>query len=112
MVVAANLDTSEDELARNEVTPVKRLRPSVALPASYGPATERDGRRASENLVLAARAPSNTLKTTTLTSRYDRQPSAQESVSRALALTRQGKQAELLWTGLLIHQDRFKVYRT
>ncbi|KIW35735.1 uncharacterized protein PV06_11924 [Exophiala oligosperma] len=47
-VIAAGSDTSsEDELARDEVTPVKRLRPSAASSTSYGSATGRDGRAAS-----------------------------------------------------------------
>jgi hypothetical protein len=34
-VVVADSDTSEDELVRDEVTPIKRPRPSAALPGSY-----------------------------------------------------------------------------
>ncbi|KAK5550543.1 hypothetical protein LTR46_011461 [Exophiala xenobiotica] len=39
--VVTGSDTSEDELACDEVTPVKRLRPSAASPASYGSAHGR-----------------------------------------------------------------------
>ncbi len=46
-------DTSEDELARDEVTPVKRLRPSVAPAIRYGSASGRDGRTASSTTPMA-----------------------------------------------------------
>ena len=79
-VSGANLDTSEDELARNEVTPVKRLRPSKALPARNGSVYRRDGRIAFETPMAISRAPLNSPKITTSTSRLGR-PSLKESIS-------------------------------
>ncbi|KAK5215528.1 hypothetical protein LTR47_011223 [Exophiala xenobiotica] len=80
--VVADSDTSEDELARNKVTPVKRPRPSAASPASYGSAHGREGRTTSETPMVMSRAPLNSPRTTTSTPRHGRQPSMEETISR------------------------------
>ncbi|KAK5188360.1 hypothetical protein LTR92_011573, partial [Exophiala xenobiotica] len=83
MVSVAGSDTSEDELARDEVTPVKRLRPTAASPAGYKSATRREGRMASfESTMAISRAPLNSPRTTMSTSRHGRQPSMEETTSR------------------------------
>ena len=81
-VVAADSDTSEDELARDEVTPVKRPRPSAVLPVSYGSATGRDGHNAFEAPVVISSASLPASKSTTSTSKYRKQPSMEESITR------------------------------
>ncbi|KAK5442639.1 hypothetical protein LTS15_010957 [Exophiala xenobiotica] len=83
MVSVAGSDTSEDELARDEVTPVKRPRPSAASPAGYKSTTRREGRTASfESTMAVSRAPLNSPRTTMSTSRHGRQPSIEETTSR------------------------------
>jgi len=76
-------DTSEDELARDEVTPVKRLGPSVVPAKSYGSASGRNGRTASSTTPIATnRASLASPLNTRSTSRHGGLPSAEGDVSR------------------------------
>ena len=53
----AESDTSKDELTLDEVTPVKRLRPSAASSVSYNSITERDSRATSKAPITISRVP-------------------------------------------------------
>ncbi|KAK5214905.1 hypothetical protein LTR72_011999, partial [Exophiala xenobiotica] len=81
-VVMANSDTSEDELARDEVTPVKRPRQSAASSGSSGSAHGRERRPASEASIVMSSAPLNSPRTTTSTSRHGRPPPTEETIPR------------------------------
>ncbi|KIW36547.1 uncharacterized protein PV06_11201 [Exophiala oligosperma] len=89
-VIAAGSDTSEDELARNEVTPVKRLRPSVASSTSYGSSIGRDGRAASGTPMAVSRPPLAPPLKTASTSRRSGRPSAEGSLSNSTLHARSG----------------------
>jgi hypothetical protein len=78
----AESDTSEDELARDEVTPVKRLRHSAASSVSYDSTTRRDSRTTPETPMAISRAPLTSPQNTTSTSRRSGRPSAEGSISR------------------------------
>lgn len=83
-------DTSEDELARDEVAPVKRLRPSAASSVSSTTATRRDARNtpgASVDISKATLAPpQNTIST----ARRSGRPPAEGNVSYSTAHKRNG----------------------
>ena len=80
--VIANSDTSEDELARDEVTPVKRPRPSAASPTSHGSGHGPHARTASEAPMVISRASLTASKNSPSTTRPGRQPSVEERMSR------------------------------
>ncbi|KIW41742.1 uncharacterized protein PV06_07266 [Exophiala oligosperma] len=81
---ATESDTSEDELARDEATPAKRLRPSAALSMSYGSATGREGRPA----FGAPMAPPQNNRS--MSSRRSGRPSAERSTSYSTPSTPNG----------------------
>ncbi|KAL6240282.1 hypothetical protein RBB50_012811 [Rhinocladiella similis] len=88
--VVTGSDTSEDELARNEVTSVKRLRPSAASSMSYGSASGRDGRAVSGAPMAVSRSPLAPPQNTMSTSRRSGRPSAEESLSNSTTHARSG----------------------
>jgi hypothetical protein len=71
--IVAESDTLEDELARDEVTPIKRLRPSGMPSVSYNSATGRDSRTASfETPMAISRSPLTPSQNATSRSRIGR----------------------------------------
>lgn len=86
----AESDASEDELARDEVTRVKRLRPSVASSMSDDSVTGRDGRAASEAPMDISRAPLAPPQTTMSRTRRSGQPSVKGSISNSTTRKQNG----------------------
>ncbi|KIW24847.1 uncharacterized protein PV07_10535 [Cladophialophora immunda] len=80
--VITGSDTSEDELARDEVTPVKRLRLSAASSVSYDSTTRRDSRATFETPMAISRAPVTSPQNTTSASRRSGRTSAEGSILR------------------------------
>ncbi|KAK5044695.1 hypothetical protein LTR84_010587 [Exophiala bonariae] len=94
--VVTGSDTSEDELARDEVAPVKRVRPSAASSVSYSSATGRDGRPASGAPMAISRAPLAPPQNTTSTSRRIERLSGEGSISSSTSHTRTGTNGALI----------------
>lgn len=95
-VLIAESDTSEDELVRDEVTPVKRLRPSAASSMSYDSVTGRDGRAAFEAPMAISRAPLAPPQNTMSTTRRSGWPSVEGSISKSTTHTQNGSDGSLI----------------